>query len=275
MPQPQNPNAKQYTDYGFPTLLDVLPDAIKQNSVREALELHKDALVSFIVKKQHFSHQVASIGSGFIVNSNDPTYVLLVTAKHVVEDFKKFGFGWVTIGSKMIPIDEKIGALKLDPKRDLAYWYIPSEHFLQFSISGLEALPMFSSPSIEENFDPTCSFALFGYPWSKNKSLDMREDGDKERKLFGLALHGYTYDSTTDELCFYYAGKGTPENWSNSLTNPPNLDGMSGCPCFRFVISRDLYRPTVVVAGVFSRWNGSHEIRAVSLSNAWHRQDAP
>lgn len=274
MSQPQNPKAKQYTSYGFPTLIELLPNAIEQNSVREALDLHKEALVSFIVKKPHYSYQVASIGSGFFVNSKDPTHVLLVTAKHVFEDFEKYGFGWVTIGSKMIPIDKTIGTQQLHPKWDLAYWYIPSNHFLQFSISGLFTLPILNSLAMEENFDPTCSFALYGYPGTKNNSLDMRKDGDRERKLFGLALHGYTYDSTTNELCFSYYGKGTPENWSSNLTNPPSLDGMSGCPCFRFVINRDLRRLMVVVAGVFSRRHGYHEIRAAILSDAWHRQDA-
>jgi hypothetical protein len=274
MSRPQRNNAKPYTDYGFPTLLEVLPDAIERNSVQEALDLHKDALVSFILKKPHHSHHVVSIGSGFFAYSSDPTQALLVTAKHVLEYFEQHGFGWVTIGSKMIPIGN-IGTRLLDPNQDFAFWYIPSDYILQFTIPGLGTLPMFSSLAIEENFDPTCSFALFGYPGTKNKSLDIRENGDRERKIFGLALHGYNYDSTTNELCFPYSGKGVPEQWAKHLTNPPDLDGMSGCPCFRFVINRDLNRLAVVVAGVFSRKNGPHEIRAVMLSDAWHRQKAP
>lgn len=274
MSKNQHLKTKRYTDYGFPTLLDVLPDAVERNSVREATDLHKDALVSFIIKKPHHSHHVASIGSGFFGYSNDPTQAMLFTAKHVLKEFEQFGFGWVTIGSKMIPIGD-IGTRLLDPNMDLAIWYIPSDYILQFSIPGLGTLPLMSSLELEERFKPTCSFALIGYPGTKNNSLDMREDGDRGRKIFGLALHGYTYDSTTNELCFPYAGKGDPEQWAKHLTIPPKLDGMSGCPCFRFVINQDLSRLQVVVAGVFSRKNGPHEIRAVRLSDAWHRQNAP
>lgn len=231
--------------------------------------MHKDALVSFVIKKRHHSHHRIAIGSGFFVASNDQASVILVTAKHVIEDFESAGFGWITVGEKMMPI-ENIGKRILSADLDIAFWHIPSEHFLEYSIQGIVTLPLFESSLIEKKFSPTCSFALFGYPASKNSSLDMRVDGNRERRLIGLALHGYKYDATTKELCFSYSGKGTPELWAKHITNPPKLDGMSGSPCVRFVVDKSLRRLLVVVSGVFSRKNGAHEIRAVALTDAWH-----
>jgi hypothetical protein len=135
MSRPQRNNAKPYTDYGFPTLLEVLPDAIERNSVQEALDLHKDALVSFILKKPHHSHHVVSIGSGFFAYSSDPTQALLVTAKHVLEYFEQHGFGWVTIGSKMIPIGN-IGTRLLDPNHEFTHLALVSSFAVPDSIGG-------------------------------------------------------------------------------------------------------------------------------------------
>lgn len=257
-----------YSDFGFPNLLDIQPDAIQRNSVREIVELHKAALVSFVVKKEHHSHHVRVLGSGFFTYSEDPTEALIVTAKHVLEDFEKLGFGWITIGSRMIPIGNT-GIRVLDPHRDIAIWHIPSNHVLQYIPPLIASLPLMSSRALEEQFYPTCSFALFGYPGSKNRSMDMRESGKRERALFGLALHGYAFDVATRELCFHYQGKGTPETWADRIKNPPELAGMSGSPCVRFVVHKDLKRLAVVVAGVFTRKHGPHEIRAVALGDAW------
>lgn len=260
---------EMYSAFGFPTLLDLIPDAIERNTVVEAVELHKAALVSFIVKKAYHSHHVEVIGSGFFVYSDDATIAVLVTAKHVVEQFEKRGFGWITIDTLMVPIGEDTGRRFLDKDRDVAEWHIPSNYLLGLGFAGLASLPLISSSALEEEFRPTCSFALFGYPGSKNRALDMREDGKRERSLVGLALHGYAFDDSTKELCFYYAGKGTPERWSKQITTPPELAGMSGSPCVRFVVHNGMNRPAIVVAGVFTRKMGPHEIRAVALGDAW------
>ena len=96
----------KYSTFGFPSLLEILPDAIERNTVREAMELHKSALVSFTIKKEHHSNHARVLGSGFFAYSEDPTVALLVTARHVLEDFEQAGFGWVTIDKKMVPIGD-------------------------------------------------------------------------------------------------------------------------------------------------------------------------
>jgi len=268
MTQSRNQRQKYYSDHGYPTLLQVLPDAIERNTVREALELHKEALVSFIVSKPNHSHHLTSIGSGFFLISDLPAYALIVTAKHVIEDFEIHGFGFIRFGSKLIPIDD-IGIRKLNTSQDIGYWYIPLKYLQDFAVPGIFALPTWSEGEIENHFDPTCSFAIFGYPSSKNDKLDTIDNADRDRKIFGLALHGYNYDVKSRELCFNFNGKGTPESWAAKITTPPRLDGMSGCPCLRFVISREFKRLALVVAGVFSRKYGANEIRAAILNESW------
>lgn len=258
----------KYSNFGLSTLLDVVPDAIQLNTVRKAIELHKEALVSFVVPREHHSHHTQIIGSGFFQNSNDPTSAIIITAKHVLEDFERLGFGWITINTQMVPIKD-IGTRVLDPTFDIAMWIIPSNYLLTFIPPRVASSPLLSKEILEKEFDPTCSFALFGYPGSKNQLLDMRQNGKRERSLFALALHGYAFDANTKELCFHYAGKGTPESWAKHITSPPKLAGMSGSPCVRFVISKETNQLAVVVAGVFARKSGSHEIRATALSGAW------
>nr|WP_294863801.1 hypothetical protein [uncultured Pseudogulbenkiania sp.] len=41
-----------YGDFGYPTLLHLIPSAIEDNILRDAVDQHKDALVSFITKSQ-------------------------------------------------------------------------------------------------------------------------------------------------------------------------------------------------------------------------------
>jgi len=90
---------KRYSDFGFPTLLDVMPSAIEDNIVKSAIEDHKEALASFVVERPNFDRRRCVIGTGFFAFSPDPTYALLCTAAHVVEAFEAAGFGWVTIGT--------------------------------------------------------------------------------------------------------------------------------------------------------------------------------
>jgi len=61
----------EYSDFGFPSLFHYIPDALDRNVVRDAGEIHKDALVSFIVDRPHYSNRGCVIGSGFFGFSLD------------------------------------------------------------------------------------------------------------------------------------------------------------------------------------------------------------
>lgn len=258
----------KYSDFGYPTLLDILPSAIDTNMVKEALESHKDALVSFIVDRPHYHKRMCVIGSGFFAYSTDPTIALLITARHVLTEFEENGFGWITVGTKMIQIGN-VGIRKIDSKKDLAVWEIPSEYLIHIGIQGIETFPLFDAVDQEKLFFPTSSFAIFGYPGSKNRKIDMREWGNRDRHLFGLALHGYQVDHASSELCFPYTGAVIPEACSKEITSPPALDGMSGSPCVRFVVHKEQRRPAVIVAGVFTDWKEKRELRAAALDSPW------
>lgn len=258
-----------YSSYGYPTLIDLFPTAIEENMVREALELHKGALASFIVERPHFHKRRYVIGSGFFVFSSDPSTVLLFSAAHVVEKFEESGYGWITVGAKMIAIGD-VGVRKIDRSRDFAIWEIPSNLLISYGIEGVESVPLLSSEQQEDLFLPTCSFAVFGYPGSKNSKIDMRDGGSKERYLTGIALHGFGLDQESKELCFYYSGAGVTEAWSKKITTTPPLDGMSGSPCFRFAIHKQQKQPALVLAGVFTRRVLSKpEIRAIAFDSPW------
>lgn len=127
---------------------------------------------------------------------------------------------------------------------------------------------------LARTFIPTCSFAIFGYPETKNRDIDMRDGGDRDRKLFGMAFHGYEYDVETQELCFFYAGKGTPEAWAHPQITSVKLNGMSGGPCVQFVMHREMRKLCVVVVGVFGRWIEKRELRAAVFNSPWLTRDA-
>ncbi|WP_413212603.1 hypothetical protein [Paraburkholderia kururiensis] len=265
---------KRYSDFGFPVLFDVMPTAIEDNIVKTAMDAHMDALASFVVERPHFDRRRCVIGSGFFAFSPDPAFALLCTAAHVIDDFVAAGFGWVTVGTLMIELRD-VGFRRIDKVRDIAFWYIPSDFLIAYGITTLPTFPLHDTNFLARTFAPTCSFAIFGYPGTKNRDIDMRDGGDRDRKLFGMAVHGYEFDVETQELCFFYAGKGTPEAWGNPQITSVNLAGMSGGPCVQFVIHREMQRLGIVVVGVFGRWKGKRELRAAVLGSPWLTRDAP
>lgn len=257
-----------YEDFGYPSLLQYVPDAVERNSVKEALDLHSQALVSFIVERPHFHKRLCVIGSGFFVFSHDPTVVKLLTAAHVFDGFEKAGFGWITIGEQMIEL-RNVKRKATQSGMDVAIIEIDSAYLIACGLAGLFALPLQTSEELDALFLPTCSFAIFGYPHTKNRDIDMRDVGDRERRILGIALHGYAMDGSTGELCFKYDGRSMPEAWARHITSGPALDGMSGGPCVRFVVHRELKQPAIVVAGVFTRWVRRQELRAVAMDSPW------
>ncbi|MGE8444251.1 MAG: hypothetical protein ACN6OS_21945 [Comamonas testosteroni] len=262
-------NAKQnYSTFGHPTLLDVRPTAIEDNKVKNAMDSHMDALVSFIVERPYYDRRRCVIGSGFFVSSYDPTVAVLCTAEHVVDQFVENGFGWITVGTAMIELRD-VGLRKIDKKLDAAFWIIPSNLLIAHGITGLTTLPLFDHSYLTRTFDPTCSFAIFGYPASKNKEIDMRDGGDRGRNLLGIAFHGFQCDIKTQEICFFYPGKGIPEAWAHPQTTSVKLDGMSGGPCVQFMVDKETRALAIVVVGVFCRWQGKRELRATALDSQW------
>lgn len=258
----------RYSDFGLPSLFDVLPTAMEENIVKTATDIHKDALVSFLVKRPNYDRRRSIVGSGFLATSPDPHYVYLYTAAHVIKDYQTAGYGWITVGTQMIELQD-IGVREIDKTRDIALWKIPAKYFYDHGIDYLPTFPLYKGEVLTNLYIPTCSFMICGYPGSKNKSIDMREGGDRERVLFGLGLHGYEYDTETKELCFHYMGEGKPENWANPQFGAPALEGMSGSPCARFVVHREQKRLGIVVAGVFTRWKEKRELRAEAFPMPW------
>lgn len=255
-----------YSTFGLPTLFDVMPTAIEDNAVKRAMDIHMDALASFVVERPHFDRRRCVIGSGFFASSNDPTVAVLCTAAHVIDTFVAAGFGWITVGTVMIELRD-VGLRQIDKERDTAFWIIPSNLLIAHGITGLTTLPLCDHSYLTRTFDPTCSFAIFGYPESKNKKIDMRDGGDRDRNLLGMAFHGYQYDIETQELCFFYPGKGTPEAWGHPQITSVKLDGMSGGPCMQFMVDKETRALAIVVAGVFCRWLGKRELRATALDS--------
>nr|WP_294863802.1 trypsin-like peptidase domain-containing protein [uncultured Pseudogulbenkiania sp.] len=208
------------------------------------------------------------MGSGFFINSNNPTVAVVMTAAHVLKDFERYDHGWITVGTTMIKIGS-IGVQRFDEKRDFAIWEIPSDYLIEQGLENIVTFPIIDQETQMQVFEPTCSFAIFGYPSSKNNTIDSRDQHKSERKIIGIALHGYGFDSELLELGFFYSGKSTPESWSNHITTPPTLDGMSGSPCVRFVVHKKLKRPMLIVAGIFTSLLGKKELRAVALKSPW------
>ncbi|AXV82216.1 hypothetical protein CJO92_12120 [Ralstonia solanacearum] len=245
-----------------------MPTAMEENIVKTAADIHKDALVSFLVKRPNYDRRRSLVGSGFLATSTEPDYVHLYTAAHVIEDYQAAGYGWITIGTQMIELQD-VGVREIGKTRDVALWRIPAKYLYLHGIDYIPTFPLYKSDALTNLFIPTCSFMICGYPGSKNKSIDMREGGDRERMLFGLGLHGYEYDVETKELCFHYMGKGQPESWADRQLGAPALGGMSGSPCARFVVHREEKRLGIVVAGVFTRWKGQRELRAEAFPMPW------
>lgn len=133
---------KRYSDFGFPSLLDLVPTAIEDNIVKTAMDTHIDSLASFIVERPHFDRRRCVIGSGFFAFSPDPAFALLCTAAHVIDEFIAAGFGWITVGTLMIELRD-VGFRQADTGQDIARWYIPSDFLIAHGISELPTFPIY------------------------------------------------------------------------------------------------------------------------------------
>lgn len=256
------------TDDIFPTLLDLFPNAIEQDFVKTVTDLYRDSLVTFLMPREHYAGQYQAIGTGFFLFSPDPTYGLLMTARHVLEGFD-FAVGKVTIGTRVLFLGD-IGLRRLDPHLDMAQWQIPANCLIEEGIEGIHTLPISIAYESREVFKPMDSFVLLGYPCSRNKGLDFRNGRKPDREIFGLALHGSKVNISTRIREFEYNGRGTPEAWNKLTTTPPFLRGMSGAPCLRFVLHRETSSIGVVLAGVFFAWNSqNHKLSVASVGDPW------
>lgn len=257
-----------YSDFGYPSLFHYIPDAIEKNLFKQVIDSHLDVLVSFVVERPYFHQRRCVIGTGFFTHSSDPTLVRILTAAHVLDEFEKAGFGWITAGNQMIEL-RNIKRTQTQSTVDIATIEIDAAYFIANGLMGVTTLPLYTPEVLNALFFPTCSFGIFGYPHTKNRDIDMRDGGNRERNIGGIALHGYAMDNSTGELCFEYSGRSIPERWASRMTTSPAMDGMSGSPCIRFVIAKEQKRPGIVVAGVFTRWVQRKELRAVALSSPW------
>lgn len=250
------------------TLLEVMPSAIKANVARNIAEIHKNCLVSFLMPRENHKGKFESIGTGFFIFSPDMSVALLMTARHVLEQFN-LSLGKITIDEKLFEIGD-VGIRRMDPNADLAQWEIPADELIAKGVLGIPTLPTFTASEATLLFHPLDSFILLGYPCSKNAKLDFRNGQKPDREIFALAMHGSEFNVANRIRQFRYAGKGQPESWRPEISTPPALDGMSGSPCLRIVLDRDKKNIAVVLAGVFFSWSRqSKRLSVASFADPW------
>ena len=245
------------------TLFDLIPNAIEENIVRDLVNLHIECLVSFLVPLEHHEGKYRLLGSGFFVYSPDPSEAVIMSARHVLEEFD-YKNGRITIGTTVITPGD-VGMQSLSPDVDLASWRIPADLLISSGITEVPTLPFWIPENADEIFEPLDSFVIAGYPGSKNSHLDFREGNAPDRAIVGMALHGSSYEQALGIRKFHYKGKVKAESWRSDMTTAPRLNGMSGSPCFRIVIHRTSGHIGIILAGVFYAWDKrkSHLFAAV------------
>lgn len=254
----------------LPSLFDYYPQAIEGNAVKNVTDLHGDVVIAFLTDRPNYKGRLQIIGSGFLVFSSDPNIVCVVTAAHVRDDFIREEKRYLAIAGQIVMIGD-IGRWSIFQKSDITFWEIHSTHFVRCGITDLPTLPLLNAEIARKEYSPTSSFVIFGYPGTRNDSIDIRPGRNANKCLYGMALHRYEYSVESNELFFNYSErKVTAEKWAPPLTTAPHLKAMSGSPCMRIIVSKSLKRLSLCLSGVFTHWKKSeHKLRAYQLGDPW------
>lgn len=231
-----------------PSPLEIIDDIIK---------LWSRITVPFYVNDPNSTHKVYGLGSGFIVERNDDTF--LVTALHVLQDLRDGDALAANIGGKGVLLNGI--PFITAPEDDIAV------AFIEPTWARKQGLTRSFSLSLDDNENERINlniFVLLGFPGSKNK-LNLNTN-ETTRRLMGYSFsrrieHPCSSTHIRNPVAFEF-DKKTAINTNMNRINVGQFNGNSGGPVLEIQgHQKQTATPSldVSLAGVFIGWDKHHK----------------
>lgn len=229
------------------------------------VERWRKIVVPFFTADPKSKTRAKGFGSGFMAVYKGVHF--LVTAKHVLDDARRYGICAININDHALLLQNIY--FFTDPQNDLAFAPI-EETLINNKIKSILAIDLTKKSAALERLG---YHLLMGYPASRNK-LDPRW-GKVDRMLLSItaeenAAKNILVKTISDPVIFDYDPKKQLDSSFKPTGQPPDLYGMSGGPALEVRFSRnekEEYSFHVTLSGVLVEWHDNKRA-IVAASNA-------
>ncbi|WP_145530125.1 serine protease [Yersinia alsatica] len=241
-------------NYKVKSILDYSPFSAHNSIGTEIARKWNGVLVSFHARKPFSDNEVLTVGTGFLIKIGN--VYTLVTASHTITELLQFDAYFMRYKGENYSLNNlNIGHNAI---QDYAFISIPEK----MSNISLTYLPL----DKRQDFIPTSTFMIFGFPTTKNK-IDLRKI-DNIQTCVNIVSHDFEYDTDTEDIHFPFNEKNKnyffePESDRRNLMS---LRGMSGCPVTQILINENSGVITLRAIGIFKEQKNKREKKLVACT---------
>jgi hypothetical protein len=213
----------------MPDAIYVLDNDVLLCDLEKSAENWAEAVVPIFRESPKRYVSAAGFGSGVICSVGNDTY--FATCDHVVKEFERAEVVQANIGGRAFAVSKL--RHKRDAVSDVAIASISDRDLAESGVEKVKRVPLDRDWL---GWEGTGNFVAMGYPGAQNE-LKLKFNSTV-RNCFAIFAKATSRKSSLTQLDRYFALEYSPRSvrrGDGRHFNPPDLDGMSGGPCFEIM----------------------------------------